>query len=442
MKILAVVFDSQLLDILRQAVKPEVLYVVESEDQFFSEFDKYVEGEFCAMVCEVKSAGFANEVAQVMRNQCPSMPSFACSLDKETFEPKFLKKNGFTEAFLFPIDKRNFVEQLAMSVSSEALSKRVMKRVLTPDFQAKSKPSFTTYVHLPVNKKHLVFARQNEELSEKKIEKLKAHHVGALFIDQKDSGAFFEYVATQMKRADNSLSETERLEKMKDTVRQIFHEVFDHKAEDSFESGRELLDSCRKMVSAFINDGNNKLDFHTQLIRSVGSSGIDYSHSSDVSTIAALFGMALGMKNIEELAISGFLHDLGLAEFPEEHGFDVNPDWSEDLKRTFLEHPMHGLNLLKAKRMIISPDVEKMIAQHHERFNGKGFPRALVGDRIFPGAQVLSLADQFHYLTVSQAGQKRLEPAQAIEKIASNGSISPAIIRDIQSALSKKSAVT
>lgn len=440
MKVLAIAFDLQLIEVLQQAVRSDLLHILRDEDQFFSEFEKYSEIEFCAMVCEVKTTSFANEVAQVMRNQCPSMPSFACALDKQHFEPKFLKKNGFTDAFLFPFDKQSFLESLAIAVSSEALSKRVMKRVLTPDFQAKTKPAFTTYVHLPVNKKHLVFAPKNEEISEKKVEKLKAHQVGALFIDQKDSGAFFEYVATQMKRADNTLSETERQEKMKDTVRQIFHEVFDHKAEDSFESGRELLDSCRKMVSAYINDGSSKVDFHTQLLRNVGSSGLDYNHSSDVSTIAALFGMALGVKNVEELAIAGFLHDLGLAEFPEEHGFDLNPDWNEDLKKLFIEHPSTSLNLLKSKKMIISADVEKMIAQHHEKFNGKGFPKALVGDRIFLGAQILSLADQFHYLTVSQPGQKKSEPLKAIEKIASNGSISPSIIRDIQNALIKKEA--
>ncbi|MGE4133267.1 MAG: HD-GYP domain-containing protein [Bdellovibrionales bacterium] len=439
MKVLAIVFSSDLKALLSQKLKSDAVQFVEGKDKFFEEVDKYQDGEFSAVICEMKGPPeFAMEVGQVMRSLCPQTPSFACALDKSGFLPKDLKKNGFTDAFLFPIDKQNFDEALSSAISPEALAKRAYKRVLSMDLKAKSRLGFTTYVHLPLNNKYLVFANKNEEFSEKKATKLQQHHVGALFIDQKDSSSFFEYVASQMKAADNSLSETEREEKLKDSVRNIFREVFDQAAEGTFEVGRELMDSCRKMVSTYVMPTGSSGDFHSRLMRSVGGLGLDYSHSADVSTIAALFGMAFGSKKVEELAIAGFFHDVALAGFPVEYGYDVNSSWSEELVKTFKDHPQQSLNLVKAKKMILPAEAEKAIFQHHEKFDGTGFPKGTRGERISEEAQILSLADQFHYLTIARSGQKLLQPLEALDLIAKNGSLSPTILNKARALFAAK----
>ncbi len=59
----------------------------------------------------------------------------------------------------------------------------------------------------------------------------------------------------------------------------------------------------------------------------------------------------------------------------------------------------------------------KAIAQHHERYNGSGYPKGLQGDRISKEAQVLSLADEFDYLTRLVEGKPQLNAKQAVEKL-------------------------
>lgn len=435
MKLLSLVFDPQLKTALTELVQADSILQLSGPDQFMNDFDSYKDGDFSVVVCEVQgSIDFASEVGQVMRNQCPGTPSYAIVPDKMLFQPKVLKKNGFNDVFLFPVDRQNFHDQLSAALAPEALAKRALKRVFIPDIQVRTKLGIATYVHLPMNKKHLVFTGKDEEFSAKKAEKLKQHSIGSLYIERKDSSSFYEYVAGQMRSADNTLSETERSEKLQGAVRGIFREMFDQKAEDSFESGRELLDSCRKMVSSYILSPGEKGDFHSRLIRTIGGSGLDYSHAADVSTIAVLFALAIGRK-ADDIAIAGFMHDLSLANFPLEYGYELDPAWPDDLRKEFSAHPQTSVNQIKTKKMIVSPEVEKIILQHHERFDGKGFPRGLAGDRIVEDAQILSLADQFHYLTITRTGMARLSPAAAFDRICANGSIGTKLAKDVRAAL-------
>jgi HD-GYP domain-containing protein (c-di-GMP phosphodiesterase class II) len=331
---------------------------------------------------------------------------------------------------LLPADRRVLAEKLAQSLSEESLTKRMYKAVKVPDLKADTKLGFATYIYLPLNKKHLMFDSGKENLSEKKLGKLKDRQMGSLYIDQKSADQFYEYVASQFKSFDNGMSETERAEKMQDAVRGIFGEIFQPNS-GSFEEGRDLADSCRKIVSTYVT-GSAGNDLYSRLLKTLGGQSIEYSHSADVSTFAALFGMAVGYKEIEDLALAGFLHDISLAQFAPDHSGVAEAHWSEEDRKTFFNHPQASLDLIKRKRMVISPAMEKMILQHHECFNGTGFPKGLRGDRIDEGAQIIALADRFFYLTIEREGHQRLPPLQAIDAIAAQSVVAPRLIGQVR----------
>lgn len=433
-KVLAIIFNQEVLPVLHEVVKPDSVHRIQSQDDFFAQFDNFKEDSFSAVICEISgSADFANEVGQVMRNLSPRTPIFCFTYDKSIFQPKQLKKNGYTDAFLLPLDKESFVQELNLALSPEALAKRAYKRVMAPDLKAESQLNFSTFVFLPLNKKYVQYSGKGETFSERKAEKLKKFDVANLFIDVKDQGQFFDYVATQA-TGGKGANETEKREKLKSTARGIFMEIFDSNQDAGFDSGRDLLDSCRKMVSTVIT-GDSSNDFYSKLVRSVSGQSLDYSHATDVSTLSVLFGLLLGVKNIEDLAIAGFLHDISLATFPEEYGHDINPKWNEDLKKEFINHPQQSINLTRAKKMIISPAIEKIILQHHEKFIGGGFPKNLSGDRISYEAQILCLADQYHYAMSPSEGKRALKPREALEMIELNRTIQPEIIRRVKESI-------
>ena len=98
-------------------------------------------------------------------------------------------------------------------------------------------------------------------------------------------------------------------------------------------------------------------------------------------------------------------------------------EMNEEQKQIWTQHPKRSIDLIKSKKIIIPPKVEKMILQHHEKFNGTGFPKSLMGDMIDISSQLLSFADQFHHLSVIEEGKKKLKPKEIFEKIAENGSV-------------------
>lgn len=433
-KILAIGADDELISQLGSVVSAESISRVNSADQFFAEFETYNDGTFGAIIVTTKlGLELAMEAGQVCRNQCAKTPSFCVVYDRNEFQPKQATKNGYSDMLLLPADRQILQQKLAQSLSEESLAKRMYKPVKVPDLKADTQLGFDTYVYLPLNKKHLLFSSGKDKLAEKKLEKLKQKQMGALYIDQKNADQFYEYVANQFKSFGNEMSETERTEKMQEAVRGIFSEIF-QPTSGSFEEGRDLADSCRKIVSTYVT-GSAGTDLYSKLLKTLGGQSIEYSHSADVSTFAALFGMAVGYKNIEDLALAGFLHDLALAQFAPDHAGFVEESWSEADKKMYLNHPQASVDLVKLKRMVISPAMEKMIVQHHEFHNGKGFPKGLSGDRVDEGAQLLALADQFFYLTCAREGQKRLTPMEAIDEIGKRGVVAPSLLEKVRKVL-------
>jgi HD-GYP domain-containing protein (c-di-GMP phosphodiesterase class II) len=108
--------------------------------------------------------------------------------------------------------------------------------------------------------------------------------------------------------------------------------------------------------------------------------------------------MAAGLGKTQAAAISGLFIDIGLASLPPEL---VSMAWSkmnDEQKKLYQTHPDLSVKLLMGKRMVVPPDVQKAILQHHERLDGNGFPDKLIGSKIAPLSQVVALADRFEAL--------------------------------------------
>ena len=86
------------------------------------------------------------------------------------------------------------------------------------------------------------------------------------------------------------------------------------------------------------------------------------------------------------------------------------------------------MNILGNKRIVLVPEVRDAIQDHHERFDGKGYPANKPGFKLSDEAQILSFAVQFEELTRVITGQPRIFPENAFHQISKNGSINPELI--------------
>lgn len=117
---------------------------------------------------------------------------------------------------------------------------------------------------------------------------------------------------------------------------------------------------------------------------------------------------------LTSLGIAAMLKDIGYAELPEEITRKPDELTKEELMKV-REHPARGQRLL---RQFNGKDTNVAIAvmQHHERWNGTGYPLGLRGTRVSPLAQMIAIADSYtELISVGPGKTKVYMPHEAIE---------------------------
>lgn len=163
-------------------------------------------------------------------------------------------------------------------------------------------------------------------------------------------------------------------------------------------------------------------------------------HAERVSTIACRIAhqMALPAAEIEFIRLGGILHDIGKIGFPdrlfEPHG-GKNPS---DLVKQIIQHPSTGAQILQ-ELDFLGPALE-YVHCHHERPDGKGYPRHLKGEEIPLGARILAVADAFDAMTTDRPYQKGMQPEAALEilKKSAGTKWDPSCVSAFETVLNRK----
>lgn len=114
------------------------------------------------------------------------------------------------------------------------------------------------------------------------------------------------------------------------------------------------------------------------------------NHARRVAYLALRVGEQLGMGEdvLQRILFAGMLHDIGATE-----NFDELKNDEAVPGGVVYSHPLRGAEMVAGLPPV--SDLEPIIAQHHERWAGGGFPSGLSGDAIRLEARLLCLADRF-----------------------------------------------
>ncbi len=142
-----------------------------------------------------------------------------------------------------------------------------------------------------------------------------------------------------------------------------------------------------------------------------------FHHSLSVSIMALAIGMELGLnhRELNELGLSGLLHDIGKVSIPIEIINKPGRLTQEEFGIVKM-HPVHAANHLLERRLV-PPNSYYGIVGHHEKVDGTGYPRGLKGDEIHLYAKILAVADVFDALTSQRPYRTPSPPSEAIEYI-------------------------
>lgn len=190
-------------------------------------------------------------------------------------------------------------------------------------------------------------------------------------------------------QAVNSNSELYRLYKdMVEKLEAFFAELQSGKTPDKrnfdliIESLLQSVRDRQREVIGFILGGDLK-DMH--LAKSSVNSAI----------LSAIIGiqMKLPAHRLLHLVTGALLHDLGMTSVPDSIT-QKKTDLSEAETQKMRAHPLHSHKII-AKELGYPEDIAKIGLQHHERWDGEGYPRRLRGEDIDILARIVSVADAF-----------------------------------------------
>ncbi len=124
------------------------------------------------------------------------------------------------------------------------------------------------------------------------------------------------------------------------------------------------------------------------------------SHVKRVSEFARLVGMQIGLneEKLEILTQASALHDIGKLSTPDmilQKRGSLTEDEFEIMKR----HSEEGYKMLMRSNKQLLKEGAKIAYQHHEKYNGKGYPKGLKKDEIDINAKIVALCDVFDALT-------------------------------------------
>lgn len=140
-----------------------------------------------------------------------------------------------------------------------------------------------------------------------------------------------------------------------------------------------------------------------------------YFHCVNVCILSVITGIKLNLNtaHLRELGVGALLHDIGKLMIPAEillKKAALSTDEYEIVK----EHSIYGYNILR-KLPLISEASARVALEHHERIDGKGYPKGLKGDQIHLFSKIVAITDIFDALTSNRIYRDKISANQALE---------------------------
>lgn len=126
-----------------------------------------------------------------------------------------------------------------------------------------------------------------------------------------------------------------------------------------------------------------------------------YGHSIHVCILAVKIGLKMGFDRakIDDLALGALYHDIGMIKIPVEILDRIGGLTKEEIKMV-QNHPKLGFEILKEQQIPL--ESARVASQHHERYDGSGYPRGLAGGDIDELARITAVADVFDAMTTEK----------------------------------------
>lgn len=259
------------------------------------------------------------------------------------------------------------------------------------------------------SEKFTLFGTYNRETHENIAQRVESGEQ-KYFIHETDLIKRYDFLLTKKLMEDLSMGSPsiEILKKAYQISRHVMKEYF-----NNLGSTRILrtLEAAVQIIETCLNRGN--LEF-IDVYDLTDKENNHYSHCVNNALYCMIFGRRLEMNSndLRELGLGGMLFDIGKKEIPDEI-FSKEGKLNHEEFKAIRKHPMAGKSTLLEMKCYTNR-IHEMAAQHHEKYDGAGYPEKLQGENISYFARICAITDVFDALLCNRHHRDSLTPFDAL----------------------------
>ncbi len=179
----------------------------------------------------------------------------------------------------------------------------------------------------------------------------------------------------------------------------------------------QSVDRARELEKRTVGLAALQLGLVTTVLRTLSlRDKMTARHSAAVARYARELAreLELDVNAQETIHTAGLLHDIGKFAFPDDILLSSTGLTDEQFK-VVKRHPEQGARLVR--RLEGYGEVAEIIHAHHERMDGRGYPRQLSGTDIPIGSRILAVCDTYDVMTARDSYRQPVSPTQAIAEL-------------------------
>ncbi|PLR92612.1 HD-GYP domain-containing protein [Bacillus sp. T33-2] len=212
----------------------------------------------------------------------------------------------------------------------------------------------------------------------------------------------------------NSISDSLRKRAVAE-IESSFKQVHSDKLVSSSVTLENAARNFKQLIRQLLDEINSSKELLTLLSDVYIHDNYIFSHSLNVTMYALAIGMEMRLppKDLETLGLGAILHDVGKMLIPYEI-LSKPGKLTGDQFAAVQKHAEDGFDLLR-QIQTVPLLVAHCAYQHHERIDGSGYPRGLIGNEIHDFGKILGVADVFDAVTSNRVYRPAMLPHEGLE---------------------------
>lgn len=230
------------------------------------------------------------------------------------------------------------------------------------------------------------------------------------YIQEEDLFKYYKHATQSLRNIVSSSMITfeKKTQKVYEVSKNIMREFFEYNASEkilrSSEEVVEIMEECLR---------SSKAEFYA-IFQITHKDYYTYTHSVNVGLYCMTFGVKNKLKpsEVREIGLGGMLHDVGKSKISPEI-LNKKGRLTEQEFEEIKKHPAMGEEILRTMNCH-GRNVLDMALQHHEMYNGKGYPNKLEGEEISYFARICKVMDVYDALATSRSYKKAKSPYETL----------------------------